>query len=112
MPTIITSTLFLEMTIPVPNTAQALAISLVPIAIQAPAQVQVQAQTQTEAESSDSTPKGISPLQAIIIGIMQGFGTLPGISRSGSTIAGALYSGVDAKAAGDFSFIIRQIKIF
>ncbi len=50
--------------------------------------------------------EGISFFQSIIIGIMQGFGTLPGISRSGSTIAGALYSGVDAKAAGDFSFII------
>ena len=50
--------------------------------------------------------EGISFFQSIIIGIMQGFGTLPGISRSGSTIAGALYSGVDAKAAGDFSIII------
>lgn len=50
--------------------------------------------------------EGISFFQSIVIGVMQGFGTLPGISRSGSTIAGALYSGVDAKAAGDFSFII------
>lgn len=70
------------------------------------AQVQVQVQTQTEAESSDSTPKGISPLQAIIIGIMQGVGTLPGISRSGSTIAGALFCKVNRQAAGDYSFIV------
>lgn len=53
-----------------------------------------------------SPAEGISFFQSIVIGVMQGFGTLPGISRSGSTIAGALYSGVDAKAAGDFSFII------
>ena len=50
--------------------------------------------------------KGISVLQAIIIGIMQGFGTLPGISRSGSTIAGAQLSGVKRETAGEFSFII------
>ena len=37
---------------------------------------------------------------------MQGVGTLPGISRSGSTIAGALLCGVDRKAAGEYSFII------
>lgn len=57
-------------------------------------------------ENDDGTPKGISIVQSIIIGIMQGFGTLPGISRSGSTIAGALYAGVDQKAAGDYSFLV------
>lgn len=69
-------------------------------------EAQAQTQTPTEAESSDSTPKGISPLQAIIIGIMQGIGTLPGISRSGSTIAGALFCKVNRQAAGDYSFIV------
>lgn len=49
---------------------------------------------------------GISKFQAIIIGFMQGIGTLPGISRSGSTIAGALFCGVDRTLAGEFSFII------
>lgn len=44
--------------------------------------------------------------QALFIGLMQGFGTLPGISRSGSTIAGALLCKVDRKTAGDYSFII------
>ena len=37
---------------------------------------------------------------------MQGIGTLPGISRSGSTIAGALFCGVDRSLAGEYSFII------
>ncbi|MCR4940181.1 MAG: undecaprenyl-diphosphate phosphatase [Treponemataceae bacterium] len=54
----------------------------------------------------DEAPKGISLLQSIVIGLMQGLGTLPGISRSGSTIAGALFSKVDRKAAGDYSFIV------
>ena len=49
---------------------------------------------------------GISIKQTIIIGIMQGFGTLPGISRSGSTIAGALFGGVNRSLAGEFSFIV------
>ena len=51
-------------------------------------------------------PAGVSVKQSLLIGFMQGFGTLPGISRSGSTIAGALFSGVDRAAAGEFSFIV------
>lgn len=45
-------------------------------------------------------------LQSIIIGLAQGIGTLPGISRSGSTISGALFSKYNRQAAGDFSFIV------
>ncbi|MBQ9282942.1 MAG: undecaprenyl-diphosphate phosphatase [Treponema sp.] len=51
-------------------------------------------------------PKGISILQSLFIGFMQGVGTLPGISRSGSTIAGAQLAGVNRAAAGEFSFIV------
>ncbi|MCR5496134.1 MAG: undecaprenyl-diphosphate phosphatase [Treponema sp.] len=50
--------------------------------------------------------KGISPLQALFIGLMQGVGTLPGISRSGSTIAGSQLCGVNRAAAGEYSFIV------
>ena len=50
--------------------------------------------------------KGISALQALFIGLMQGIGTLPGISRSGSTIAGAQFCGVNRTAAGEYSFIV------
>ncbi len=50
--------------------------------------------------------KGISKKQSLFIGLMQGVGTLPGISRSGSTIAGALLCKVDRQAAGEYSFII------
>ncbi|MBO6217954.1 MAG: undecaprenyl-diphosphate phosphatase [Treponema sp.] len=51
-------------------------------------------------------PKGISIPQSLFIGFMQGIGTLPGISRSGSTIAGAQLAGVNRAAAGEFSFIV------
>ncbi len=56
--------------------------------------------------SGDRHLTGISWWQALIIGFAQGVGTLPGISRSGSTIAGALFSGVDRRTAGDYSFIV------
>lgn len=45
-------------------------------------------------------------VQGIIIGCAQGIGVTPGISRSGSTIAASLLSGVDRKAAGEFSFLL------
>ena len=56
--------------------------------------------------SDDIKNPGVSKVQALIIGFMQGIGTLPGISRSGSTIAGALFCGVERSLAGEFSFII------
>ena len=58
-----------------------------------------------KANASDNE-KGITWIQALVIGFMQGIGTLPGVSRSGSTISGAMFSGLDRKIAGDYSFII------
>ena len=49
---------------------------------------------------------GVKPLQGLGIGLAQGFGVLPGVSRSGSTIAGALLCGVDREQAGEFSFLL------
>lgn len=43
---------------------------------------------------------------ALLIGAMQGIGVLPGVSRSGSTIGGALFAGLDRRAAADFSFLL------
>jgi len=51
-------------------------------------------------------PKTVKPLQGLLIGLAQGIGVLPGISRSGSTIAGALLCGVDRNTAGEFSFLL------
>ena len=43
---------------------------------------------------------------ALIIGSMQGVAILPGVSRSGSTISGALFCGLSRKTAADFSFLM------
>ncbi|MFP4508877.1 MAG: undecaprenyl-diphosphate phosphatase [Spirochaetota bacterium] len=43
---------------------------------------------------------------AVLVGAMQGFSVIPGISRSGSTIFAALASGVSREKAGEFSFLL------
>jgi undecaprenyl-diphosphatase len=50
--------------------------------------------------------KNISLVSALIIGIMQAFALLPGISRSGITISTALWIGISKEEAGRFSFLI------
>ena len=45
-------------------------------------------------------------LHAIVMGCMQGVALLPGISRSGSTLAGGLLSGLERKSAAKFSFMM------
>lgn len=43
---------------------------------------------------------------SVIMGVGQAFAILPGISRSGSTIAAGLVSGVKAEKAAEFSFLM------
>lgn len=50
--------------------------------------------------------------KAAIIGIFQGFAIMPGISRSGSTIVGALFVGLNKKDAARFSFLLSIPAIF
>ena len=65
-------------------------------------------------ENISGTEKAVVPAelkapswwQSLLIGLAQGIGTLPGISRSGSTIAGSLFCGMNREAAGEFSFIV------
>jgi undecaprenyl-diphosphatase len=45
-------------------------------------------------------------LGAVIVGLTQGVGVLPGISRAGITISAALLLGLDRQRAGEFSFLI------
>ncbi|MFT5232209.1 MAG: undecaprenyl-diphosphatase [Candidatus Krumholzibacteriia bacterium] len=51
-------------------------------------------------------PQALTPRQAILIGCGQAFAILPGISRSGSTIAVALWMGVPRAEAARFSFLL------
>ncbi len=44
--------------------------------------------------------------QALTIGLFQAIGVLPGVSRSGSTIFGAIASGINREDAARFSFIL------
>lgn len=43
---------------------------------------------------------------ALIIGTVQGLAIIPGISRSGSTISVGMWSGMNRRKAGDFSFLL------
>lgn len=43
---------------------------------------------------------------AMFVGLMQGVAILPGISRSGSTIAASMFMGLKRKDAAEFSFIM------
>lgn len=50
--------------------------------------------------------KEIRYRDALVIGLLQTLAPLPGVSRSGSTIVGALLMGVKREAAANFSFYI------
>ena len=58
------------------------------------------------AKGGDKLPKDITYSNAFIIGIVQGVATLPGISRSGSTITACLLSGFNRSFAVKYSFIM------
>ena len=51
-------------------------------------------------------PGNVSYTNAFIVGIVQGIATLPGISRSGSTIAASVFLGFRREFAVKFSFIM------
>lgn len=49
---------------------------------------------------------GVSFKSAVVIGLFQGAAMLPGISRSGATVSGALICGVPREKAARFSFLM------
>ena len=57
------------------------------------------------------TRNGISYGQAAIVGVAQAFAVVPGVSRSGSTIATGLLSGVKREVMAQFSFLMVLIPI-
>ncbi len=60
---------------------------------------------------SKSSDGNVTFGKAIVIGFAQAFAILPGISRSGSTIATALLLGIDREKAARFSFLMVLIPI-
>lgn len=56
--------------------------------------------------SGDIEIERMSGLDALAVGIFQMVALLPGVSRSGSTIAGGLWRGLDREAAARFSFLL------
>ena len=58
------------------------------------------------ADRSKSTHKKVGPLEALIIGMAQAVAIMPGISRSGATIATSVMLGVDRYNAARFSFLM------
>jgi undecaprenyl-diphosphatase len=61
------------------------------------------------ADSSGRKQKDISHvsmLDSITVGVAQAFAIIPGVSRSGSTIAAGLFRGLDRSTAARFSFLL------
>ena len=54
---------------------------------------------------------GISYWQAFVVGLAQAFAVTPGVSRSGSTIATGLLTGVKRESMAQFSFLMVLIPI-
>ena len=50
--------------------------------------------------------KDVSPRQAFWIGLSQALAVIPGVSRSGSTIAAGLFLGLRKESAAKFSFLL------
>ncbi len=55
---------------------------------------------------SDGRPDSLGSAKALAVGAVQGIAVIPGISRSGSTIAAAMFMGVDRSTAARFSFLL------
>ena len=64
-----------------------------------------------KAPKAKDTRNGISYGQAALVGVAQAIAVAPGISRSGSTIATGLLSGVKREVMAQFSFLMVLIPI-
>ncbi len=55
--------------------------------------------------------KKITMKTGLIIGIAQAFALIPGVSRSGSTIATGIFQGINRQSAARFSFLLGSVAI-
>jgi undecaprenyl-diphosphatase len=65
----------------------------------------------TRAAMARATGTTITAGRAVLIGVGQAIAIVPAISRSGTTIASALWSGLAAETAAEFSFLMSIIVI-
>ena len=59
-----------------------------------------------EVERPEAMVAGVTLRQSVLIGLVQCLAIIPGVSRSGATIMGAVALGIDRKTAADFSFFL------
>ena len=65
------------------------------------------AQIRSQADPAAARPvAAISVWDSLLVGIVQGLAVMPGISRSGTTIAAGLFAGIEPQAAARFSFLL------
>ncbi|MEO5808683.1 MAG: undecaprenyl-diphosphate phosphatase [Sphingomicrobium sp.] len=57
-------------------------------------------------KSPEAAVAAVTLRQSVMIGLFQCLAIIPGVSRSGATIMGAVAMGVDRKTAADFSFFL------
>jgi len=62
--------------------------------------------TKKNSDKKSKDIKEVSFTNSLVIGVFQGFAIAPGISRSGSTIAAGLFSGLERKLAARYSFLL------
>ncbi len=59
-----------------------------------------------ERSSKQARRKDVSARDALVAGMMQAASIVPGISRSGSTLSGGMFSGLEREAAATFAFLL------
>ncbi len=55
---------------------------------------------------TESKDTKFSPIKALVIGVVQGLAVIPGVSRSGSTIAAGMFLKLDRQTAAKFFFLL------
>ncbi len=58
-----------------------------------------------------TAPARLTASTALLVGLAQALAIMPGISRSGTTIAAALWRGIDPREAAEFSFLMAVVVI-
>ncbi len=66
----------------------------------------VVAEALTHGEAKVASPDRLKPLSVAVIAVFQGIAAMPGVSRSGSTIAGSMLFGLKREQAARFSFLL------